>query len=586
MSASGVRHFFVLEASEYVERLDELVAAAGDGAPDSEALLRVARALRGASTMARLEALTGLGAAVEKLARSLRDGILTWNEPLRDALLETVADLRELIRNARSWGESEETRAHNRMGTLLALIPVGDGTPAAAASRGEDAPATALAASGGTLHLVQGCGELAAALTAAATRPDDPATLADAIRRIASLRGVAAVSDHRPLGELLDVLETALRGTRTPLPSADRSVLLDAARVLRRASDDMRAGRELESDAEWRAVMDSAAALGTVADERVVPIAQFFHDDGGPHVVDEASHPPTRPLDRFRMESSGQAEHLRRLIAAARDGVDGEDHSTSRIEAALHALRDVALSYGETELARLIATGAEAAAGADRLTLDAIDALASRLLAEAGSVEELCDRLTDLARGHRLAAMIGSGFGEVDAAPTPRSYTPRSATPVDIRTLLVTPPDAEPVAAVGTVASDGRAPTPTEATAHADTDSPPPATRSVPAPAATAAPERLQTPAVRRSIVTPTGADLQAFLADGIAGFQRLEREPLGEPTPVEDVIVSIESLLYDRDGALRRARELRQELRERNAPAPQETLEEIFDLLEMAVRE
>ena len=46
-SSVGLLDFFVLEASEYLERLDGIVAAAGDGAPDFDAITGYARRLRG-----------------------------------------------------------------------------------------------------------------------------------------------------------------------------------------------------------------------------------------------------------------------------------------------------------------------------------------------------------------------------------------------------------------------------------------------------------------------------------------------------------------------------------------------------------
>lgn len=594
MSASGVRHFFVLEASEYVERLDALVSSASSAGPDAEAMLRVARAFRGASSMARLDALVELGAAVERVARALRDGQLGWDDGLRAALAETVGELRELIQRARDWGAADDARAQTRTAAILSRVPselassVAPGVPGA--SRGTETPAGALAASGGTLHLVGGTAELATALAACATRPDDAALLEDARRRTGALRGVAAVTDHPPLTELLDALDAGLRAAQVPLARGGQTTLHNASRLLRRASEDLRAGRRLTSDTEWRATTDAAASLAATTEESVVPISQLFHDDAGPHVVEAAPQPPTTPLARFRMESAGQAEHLRRLVADARQGGEQGARATSRIEAALLALRDVALSYGETELARLIAAGAESAARADQLTLDAIDALAARLLAEAASVEELCDRLTDLARGHRLAAMLGIGFGEVTGRPTPRAFTPRSlgATPVASTTpTSVTATERATPSGDALPSITEFAPTPAAGVAASPAPPPeasgPPATP--PAPAAPA-PAASATPSGPRRSVTPTGKELQAFLADGLAGFKRLEQEPLGRPTPVEDPIVPIESLLYDRAGALQRARELREELRRNGAPPSQEALEELFDLLELAARE
>jgi HPt (histidine-containing phosphotransfer) domain-containing protein len=76
---SGILDFFVLEASEYIEQLDGLVLSGGPSGPNAEAFQRAARALRGSATMARLGAFADLAAALERAARSLRDGSLRWS---------------------------------------------------------------------------------------------------------------------------------------------------------------------------------------------------------------------------------------------------------------------------------------------------------------------------------------------------------------------------------------------------------------------------------------------------------------------------------------------------------------------------
>jgi hypothetical protein len=82
---------------------------------------------------------------------------------------------------------------------------------------------------------------------------------------------------------------------------------------------------------------------------------------------------------------------------------------------------------------------------------------------------------------------------------------------------------------------------------------------------------------------TPTGRKLHDFLQDGIAGFDALEVTPLSNPAQLPDeTIVPIESLLYRGKAALTRARELRSEMLSERTP-PRETIEELFDLLDLA---
>src|SRR5262249_49824169 len=89
----GFLEFFILEAGEYVEQLDGLLLAGGSGGPDPNAVQRVARALRGTATMAKLPAFADLAAAIERVGRAMHDRTLTWDPPLRTALVAPVGDL-------------------------------------------------------------------------------------------------------------------------------------------------------------------------------------------------------------------------------------------------------------------------------------------------------------------------------------------------------------------------------------------------------------------------------------------------------------------------------------------------------------
>ena len=104
MSTPGLIDFFILEASEYVERLDALLGAAGDTGPEATEFARVARALRGSATMARAGGIAELAGGIERAARALRDGTLWWDAALKGALTSAVDDLKILLRALRTWG--------------------------------------------------------------------------------------------------------------------------------------------------------------------------------------------------------------------------------------------------------------------------------------------------------------------------------------------------------------------------------------------------------------------------------------------------------------------------------------------------
>jgi hypothetical protein len=84
-----------------------------------------------------------------------------------------------------------------------------------------------------------------------------------------------------------------------------------------------------------------------------------------------------------------------------------------------------------------------------------------------------------------------------------------------------------------------------------------------------------------------SGDQLRAFLQDGISGLRRLEDQPLSPPAQFpDDEPVPIELLLYRGRAALQRAAQLRHEWQAAgSAPSP-EAVQELFDLLDLALVE
>src|SRR2546426_3463491 len=67
----GMSDFFALEAGEYLERLDGMLAK-GDS-PSADEIVRLARALRGSALMANQPAIARAAAGLEVVARAVRD---------------------------------------------------------------------------------------------------------------------------------------------------------------------------------------------------------------------------------------------------------------------------------------------------------------------------------------------------------------------------------------------------------------------------------------------------------------------------------------------------------------------------------
>src|ERR1043165_3011122 len=138
---SGFLEFFILEASDYVEQLDGLLLGAGAEGPDGEVLQRIARALRGTATMAKLPTFAELAGGMERVGRGIQEGVVEWNPALGGVLVAAVDDLKTLLHRARTWSPDDDRRATARSAELARIAPTkqrtgapADGTPSAGAS--------------------------------------------------------------------------------------------------------------------------------------------------------------------------------------------------------------------------------------------------------------------------------------------------------------------------------------------------------------------------------------------------------------------------------------------------------------------
>ena len=490
--------FYLVEATEYVDALDQLVSSPASS-PDANALLATARALRGSSTMAKVEPIGALSLAVEQIALRARDFELPWSQELYRSLRGCVDDLRLLVRGVRVWGEREQMRADERLADLRRYMPEEPRRPTPPTTEATTPVFVALqaAAIAGGLDLF---------LSSAVHRR----ALDDAVSRSRTLRGIAGITDYPPIADVADAVERTARRLMpdAPLSSEEREVFQAASAVFARAADQLRAAGRFEppveeSDRFARAL--SALEAPSAPAPPVVRIEQLFYADEGPHVVQRAGSPPMSTEERLHRELVARAEHLQRLVGEGR--VAGDPVARSRaareLQGAVRELEAVAASFGAHQVAAFFADAAHDEAILQTAELDALEAAARHATAPFGTLEELERRVAVVQRNRQLAP----------AAPPP------ATTPA---------------------------------------------------------------PMTKRS-ATPTGRELQDLLATGLEGLSSLESEPLVEPAPIEsEAIVPIDELLYSGDAALVRAIELRDAWREGGA-TPDHTLEELFDLLDLA---
>jgi chemotaxis protein histidine kinase CheA len=527
----GFLDFFILEASDYVEQLDALLLAGGESGPDADSLQRTARALRGSATMAKLTSFSEMAAGVERVGRALREGTLQWDPALRGVVVATVDDCKLLLRNVRSWSDADETRARARISELTSYAAVRGPTPMAAPTmQGHDS------------YLATETSNIGAGLELLATRPSDRDAATNVLRRVRALRGIASVKDHVALADVLEAAELALHPLEMGAPtlSAERVELLrSAATVLRNVATAIRTGTpsdEQSADiAQFAATLD-AMQEGETGSERVVPISELFYDDGGATVVDESATPPTTPAQRFRLEAVSQGEHLRRLLSDAR-GANGElarERVRRGLRQALRSLDEAAESFGEHDVAEFIASHREAADRLDARALSSLDELAT-LLAQPGAAPAPI--------GERLSALKTARASMQTPAAT---LSPRPMMTPVIASQAIAPPTLEPQERVR------------------------PAAQRV-AEAATVA----ASPLARQNDLLDAGIDKLAALG----------RAPLSAPAAIaEQPTVPINVLLYRGRAAILRCVEIRDEARLGGKAVEGDALNELFDLLDLAL--
>ena len=500
-SSAGFLEFFILEASEYVEELDGLLLGGGAAGPNGDAVQRTARALRGTATMAKLPAFADLAAGVERVGRALHSGALAWEPGLHAALVAAVDDLKLLLHAARTWSPAEARRAAERTAELARFAPAGQAVATPARSRAHSFLSTEAA-------------NIAAGLELLTTRPGDPETAANVLRRVRALRGVAAVIEVAPLADVLEATEDATRGLELdgePLSPDGVALLTAAALLLRRVAVVLRDGIDPNAATGERERFTAAYdgwSERLIQRQRVVPIAELFYADGSTGLVDEAKSPPTSMAERFRLELVSQGEHLRGAVSASRAASDPASSGRARrvLRRALRSIEATADSFGHSKIGEHVRGYAPAA--------DRLDA------ADLASLEELAHRLSEPgANGERVlaAASRARSIGE----PTP------------VRSAPTAPP------MIRKPAHDGH--------------------------------------------TTPSLDVLNA----SIVALESMSAQPFSEPLLLGDEpIVPIEQLVYRGRAALRRAVEIRDELRERGTAPDAESLEELFDLLELAQTE
>ncbi len=241
---SGRLQFFVLEASDYLERLAGI--AARPAAPDGDELVRLTRALRGTALMAGLAPFAHAAAGLERLAKTQRDNPATWTVARAEVVAGAVEELKRLTRQAHAWTESD-SEAAGRLGRDLAGSLGAEAAQPAQPSGSDDELKPSVRS-----FVAREGAAIAGALEQAAQSLalGQPGAAAEAILpRLQSLRGLAALPRLSPLPEFLDAIELTIRSVHDSAvppdgPMAIRRAAAAVSRLVRDIADDGQASGE------------------------------------------------------------------------------------------------------------------------------------------------------------------------------------------------------------------------------------------------------------------------------------------------------------------------------------------------------
>ena len=230
----GTLDFFLLEAGEYLERLDALAQPPAGPFPNGDEFVKIARALRGSAIMANQHGMARAAQGIEACARALKESRLPWSESVRSELIRAVDDSKVVMRRLRTPDAGDTERAEAIGIRLDRLSGRASAALRAASGPGLDAGARAFVA--------REAASIASVLqNAARTMRADPSgreVLASIAPAMSALRGVAILNDLPPLGDMLAAVDSAVKDVHaTPgaLPG-DVPDVFDAAAISRPSS--------------------------------------------------------------------------------------------------------------------------------------------------------------------------------------------------------------------------------------------------------------------------------------------------------------------------------------------------------------
>src|SRR5881296_2575576 len=547
----GMSDFFALEAGEYLERLDGLLAKADS--PSADEIVRLARALRGSALMANQPAIARAAAGLEVLARAVREGRRAWDPQTQQLALRAVDDLKIFVRRAGSWTDADTAKAEALAVELEQVAGRPSAQIRAVEALGLDAGARAFVAREGAA--IAGALERAAQALRANPRAHDP--LQHVMRALQPLRGLAALADLPPLPDLLEGIERAIaelsRSGLQPPANVGELFQIAGGAIARAAREVAERGRPDPEGADFRQFAGLLVKF-MESEPDAVSIGSLYYNDSGPHIVSRGV-PAARPSTLGKLELVSHGEHLRQ----AADSLERAPSATQR-ELRAHTL-------GTTFRALANAGGGVLADRVSQFAIAGREAVASGI-----AVSSAVAFAAELRRAGDL--LVRSGTGDEEAL----------ATELDALTAALR------------AIQPGAAPAPAPRPAPASRPTPPPAAAPVvpgvkAAPAPRVEPAMPETPDLVGSWSAyqrlSEGGIGSASLAELIAGVEGAPAAPApGSPlaAAAAPAAVDVRALLYRGDRALQRAQELRAAAKRASGDELRALVDEVCDLVALAL--
>lgn len=397
----GLLDFFVLEASDYIDRLQRLVATGEPQGPDSGTLLKLARGLRSSAVMARLVTFADAASGIERTARTLQEGRIAWTPSLAGAVGDSIAELRALIPMARLWGDQHDERARSAATKLNEVLDLAERHGEMMQRDGVITDASA-----------EGAGTSNAAVSAFLHSFDHTAAAAPAPTSVPASPAPAALRPPTPVS--------------TPARAAGASAMSDGLMP-------------------------------------IVPIASLAPSSDPDAVVYRAPNPPITFAQRFFSDVTPLVGSLRARLTPLRQGAlqsAGAD-MVAAFRPVLVSLRDIAASYQNDDIRVFCDAVLTAQVPLPAPAAGALDTALTVMLQQDLPPHVRAQRLAELRRVVTAATPLSSSTTTEPPSRSLGAFTPRRSTPIastPLATPLATPAMPTPTVARPTpLAPSGRA---------------------------------------------------------------------------------------------------------------------------------